>query len=229
MEQNKSSTTSRTSAGQFAIRHMPVASMGYGQLSDGFRPITHLHQSAQSVSRLCPSPARSPALSKICVSLVWPCRLPIPVIPGGCRHHWKVLPFHFTPRFLRRTQIEEVAAAVLDAGRRLADAGWEVEELEDTPPLHEADEVTFDLWFGDGFAGQAYANREWNTLLIRKYMTLCSTFTSVCRICTCQIPPKGAFTDILSSDCQVHLIPLRSSLDPISLSIVESDCFQIIL
>jgi hypothetical protein len=100
MEQNKSSTTSRTSAGQFAIRHMPVASMGYGQLSDGFRPITHLHQSAQSVSRLCPSPARSPALSKICVSLVWPCRLPIPVIPGGCRHHWKVLPFHFTPRFV---------------------------------------------------------------------------------------------------------------------------------
>jgi hypothetical protein len=130
---------------------------------------------------------------------------------------------------LRRTQIEEVAAAVFDAGRRLADAGWEVEELEDTPPLHEADEVTFDLWFGDGFAGQADANREWNTLLIRKYMTLCSTFTSVCRICTCQIPPKGAFTDILSSDCQVHLIPLRSSLDPISLSIVESDCFQIIL
>jgi amidase len=52
---------------------------------------------------------------------------------------------------------EEVAATVLDAGRRLASAGWEVEELEDTPPLHEADEVTFDLWFGDGFAGQADA------------------------------------------------------------------------
>ena len=52
---------------------------------------------------------------------------------------------------------EEVAAAVLDAGRRLADAGCEVEELEDTPSLHEADEVTFDLWFGDGFAGQADA------------------------------------------------------------------------
>jgi amidase len=58
------------------------------------------------------------------------------------------------------TQIEEeVAAAVLDAGRRLADAGWEVEELEDTPPLHEADEVTFHLWFGDGFAGQADASK----------------------------------------------------------------------
>jgi amidase len=52
---------------------------------------------------------------------------------------------------------EEVAAAVLDAGRRLADAGWNVEEIEDTPPLQDAGEVLEGLWFGDGFAEQAAA------------------------------------------------------------------------
>ena len=45
----------------------------------------------------------------------------------------------------------EVAAAVQDAGRRLADAGWTVEEVEDTPPFKEAAEVNERLWFGDGF------------------------------------------------------------------------------
>jgi amidase len=34
---------------------------------------------------------------------------------------------------------QEVAAAVLDAGRRLVDAGWKVEEIEDTPSMEEAD------------------------------------------------------------------------------------------
>ena len=28
---------------------------------------------------------------------------------------------------------------------------------------------------------------------------------------TCHLPPKGAFTDMLSSDCHFHLMPLRSS------------------
>jgi amidase len=52
---------------------------------------------------------------------------------------------------------QEVAAAVLDAGRRLADAGWQVEEIEDTPSMEEADEVVESLWLGEGFAEQAAA------------------------------------------------------------------------
>ncbi len=50
-------------------------------------------------------------------------------------------------------QVESaVEAAVLDAGRRLADAGWTVDEIGDTPPLNEAAEVQEWLWLGDGFA-----------------------------------------------------------------------------
>ena len=45
----------------------------------------------------------------------------------------------------------EIEAAVLDAGRRLADAGWTVEEIDDTPPLNESAEVNEWLWLGDGF------------------------------------------------------------------------------
>jgi amidase len=45
----------------------------------------------------------------------------------------------------------EVEAAVLEAGRRLADAGWTVEKIDDTPPLNEAAEVNEWLWLGDGF------------------------------------------------------------------------------
>jgi amidase len=52
---------------------------------------------------------------------------------------------------------KEVEAAVLDAGRRLSDAGWRVEEIEDTPPIHEAAEVQEALWLGDGFAELANA------------------------------------------------------------------------
>jgi amidase len=48
--------------------------------------------------------------------------------------------------------VKEVEAAVLDAGRRLADAGWQVEEIEDVPSLHEAAGVQERLWLGDGFA-----------------------------------------------------------------------------
>src|SRR5262249_6249051 len=47
--------------------------------------------------------------------------------------------------------VGEVAAAVEEAGRRLADAGWNVEEIADTPPLEEAAEVQEWLWLGDGF------------------------------------------------------------------------------
>jgi amidase len=48
---------------------------------------------------------------------------------------------------------KEVEAALLDAGRRLADAGWTVEEIEDTPSIREAAQVQERLWLGDGFAG----------------------------------------------------------------------------
>jgi amidase len=51
----------------------------------------------------------------------------------------------------------EVEAAVLDAGRRLAGAGWKVEEIEDIPSLRDAAEVQQALWLGDGYAAQADA------------------------------------------------------------------------
>lgn len=50
-----------------------------------------------------------------------------------------------------RKVAREVEASVLDAGRRLADAGWTVEEIDDTPPLNEAAEVQEWLWLADGF------------------------------------------------------------------------------
>ena len=53
--------------------------------------------------------------------------------------------------------VKEVEAAVLDAGRRLSDAGWSVEEIEDVPLLPEAAEMQEALWLGDSFAAQADA------------------------------------------------------------------------
>ncbi len=51
--------------------------------------------------------------------------------------------------------MREVEAALLDAARRLEAAGWTVEAVEDTPPMHEATELNMHLWLGDGFAGMA--------------------------------------------------------------------------
>jgi amidase len=45
----------------------------------------------------------------------------------------------------------EVKAAVADAAKRLERAGWNVEEIADTPPLREAAELQTKLWLGDGF------------------------------------------------------------------------------
>jgi amidase len=56
-----------------------------------------------------------------------------------------------------RQVAREVEASVLDAGRRLADAGWTVEEVDDTPPLNELAEVQEWLWLADGFAQLADA------------------------------------------------------------------------
>ncbi|HUK59929.1 MAG TPA: amidase family protein [Stellaceae bacterium] len=53
--------------------------------------------------------------------------------------------------------VAEVEAALREAARRLADAGWRVEEIADTPPLHEAGELQARLWLGDGFAAFAEA------------------------------------------------------------------------
>jgi amidase len=56
-----------------------------------------------------------------------------------------------------RHVVREVEASVLDAGRRLADAGWTVDEVDDTPPLNESADVQEWLWVGDGFAKLADA------------------------------------------------------------------------
>jgi amidase len=54
---------------------------------------------------------------------------------------------------------KEVEAAVLDAGRRLTDAGWKVEEIGDVPSIDAAADVQMRLWLGDGFAGLVDAAR----------------------------------------------------------------------
>ena len=46
----------------------------------------------------------------------------------------------------------EVEAALRDAGGRLLDAGWQVEEIDDVPPLNDSAGVQERLWLGDGFA-----------------------------------------------------------------------------
>jgi len=53
--------------------------------------------------------------------------------------------------------VKEVEAALLDAARRLGNAGWRVEQIEDTPSLHDAAEIQARLWLGDGFAALADA------------------------------------------------------------------------
>jgi amidase len=55
----------------------------------------------------------------------------------------------------------EVVAALHDAARRLRDAGWRVDEIENTPPLKEAADLQINLWLGDGFdAMEAAAAKE---------------------------------------------------------------------
>jgi amidase len=50
--------------------------------------------------------------------------------------------------------VPEVKAAVADAGKRLASAGWIVEEITNTPPLREAADLQTKLWLGDGYEAQ---------------------------------------------------------------------------
>ena len=57
--------------------------------------------------------------------------------------------------------VPEVEAALRDAGRRLAAAGWRVEEIEATPPLREAAALQTRFWLSEGFpALLAAAERE---------------------------------------------------------------------
>ena len=53
--------------------------------------------------------------------------------------------------------VPEVKAAVADAGKRLARAGWTVEEISNTPPLREAADWQTKLWLGDGYEAQLEA------------------------------------------------------------------------
>jgi amidase len=53
--------------------------------------------------------------------------------------------------------VPEVKAAVIEAGKRLARAGWTVEEVKDTPPLQEAALQQTKLWLGDGYEAQLEA------------------------------------------------------------------------
>ena len=52
--------------------------------------------------------------------------------------------------------VNEVKAAVADAGKRLERAGWAVEEIE-TPPLREAADLQTKLWICDGYEAQLEA------------------------------------------------------------------------
>jgi amidase len=51
----------------------------------------------------------------------------------------------------------DVEAAVRDAGRRLQQAGWTVEEVDNTPALREAADLQTQIWFGDGYQGMVDA------------------------------------------------------------------------
>lgn len=53
--------------------------------------------------------------------------------------------------------VPEVEAALRDAARRLEAAGWTVEEVADTPSLHEATALLIKLWLGEGFPALADA------------------------------------------------------------------------
>jgi amidase len=57
----------------------------------------------------------------------------------------------------RKQVAREVETSVLDAGKRLADAGWIVDEIDDTPPLNDLAQVQEWLWLADGFAELADA------------------------------------------------------------------------
>jgi len=57
--------------------------------------------------------------------------------------------------------VPAVRDAVIDAARRLEQAGWTVEEVQNTPPLREAADLQSRMWLGDGYQAMlAAAERE---------------------------------------------------------------------
>lgn len=55
----------------------------------------------------------------------------------------------------------ELQRALRAAAERLRDAGWQVDEVDDLPPIKQAVAVQLTLWMGDDYAGQvAMAERE---------------------------------------------------------------------
>ena len=50
--------------------------------------------------------------------------------------------------------VDEVKAAVADAGKRLQRAGWVIEEIANTPPLREPADLQTKLWLGDNYEAQ---------------------------------------------------------------------------
>ncbi|MBJ9732109.1 amidase family protein [Burkholderia cenocepacia] len=56
--------------------------------------------------------------------------------------------------------VPEVEVALRDAARRLVDAGWTVDEIDDTPPMREAALLQEQLWRGDGFDALANAGEQ---------------------------------------------------------------------
>lgn len=46
----------------------------------------------------------------------------------------------------------EVEAPLWDARERLEDAGWQIEDIHDTPSVQQAADIQEQLWLGDGFA-----------------------------------------------------------------------------
>src|SRR5438105_10713668 len=79
---------------------------------------------------------------------------------------WVPAPFDGPPRTKRAAlclhpdgleTVAEVKAAVTDAGKRLARAGWSVEEIATTPPLREPAEHLTRVWLGDGYEAQLEA------------------------------------------------------------------------
>jgi len=55
------------------------------------------------------------------------------------------------------TTVPAVEQALREAAKRLEAAGWQVEEIADTPSFREATDLQMRLWLGDGFAGFADA------------------------------------------------------------------------
>ena len=53
--------------------------------------------------------------------------------------------------------VPDVIDALKDAARRLQNAGWTIEEIQNTPPLNEAAELQRRFWLGDGFEGMLAA------------------------------------------------------------------------